>query len=255
MTRRERLERKLELREEWAWKAAARSEQRFAAAHTLADSIPLGQPILVGHQSEAHARRDADRIHNNMQKGVELSALAEHHGSRAGGIERALKQSVFSDDDDAVEALEARAEANEEKRDRMKKINAMFRKGDAEGLAAIGLNLDTLRASVEKNYSWDKQPYPKYELTNLGARIRADRERIKHVKVQRERAAQAECSPNGVTIEQCSGGYVRVTFAQKPDREILTALKAAGFWWGSGSWAGKADSLPADVSVLAACLP
>jgi hypothetical protein len=71
------------------------------------------------------------------------------------------------------------------------------------------------------------------------------------VKQRQERTAKAEESPAGVTIEQCREGYVRVTFAEKPAREILDALRGAGFWWKHGSWAGKADSLPESVSNLA----
>src|SRR5690348_14788034 len=40
----------------------ADAEQARAAVSAIADQIPLGQPILVGHHSEARARRDAERI-------------------------------------------------------------------------------------------------------------------------------------------------------------------------------------------------
>ena len=43
---------------------------------------------------------------------------------------------------------------------------------------------------------------------------------------------------------------MRVTFAEKPDREILDALRAAGFGWGGGSWCGKRENLPAEVKEL-----
>lgn len=46
---------------------------------------------------------------------------------------------------------------------------------------------------------------------------------------RRDRAAKADASPTGVMLEDCSGGYVRVVFAAKPERDILDALKAAGF--------------------------
>lgn len=249
MTRRERLERKMERREEWAGKAAARSSQRFGAAKRIADAIPFGQPILVGHHSERHARRDQERIHNNMAKGCELSDLSEHHESKADGIQRQLDKSVFSDDPDAIEALEARIAANEAKRDNMKKINSLYRKGDAAGLAALGLNLETLSEKLKTAYSWEKRPYPSYSLTNLGARIRTDRERIKQIRTVQERQAAAQDSPDGVTFTH-AGEYVRVTFAEKPDREILTSLRAAGFWWGAGCWSGRTENLP---QAVAAC--
>lgn len=60
MTRRERLEAKLAKREEWASKAQGKADARFESTRKLADSILLGQPILVGHHSEGHARRDAE---------------------------------------------------------------------------------------------------------------------------------------------------------------------------------------------------
>lgn len=41
--------------------------------------------------------------------------------------------------------------------------------------------------------------------------------------------------------------YVRVTFPEKPDREVLDSLRAAGFRWGAGSWVGRRDAVPASV--------
>ena len=250
MTRRERLERKLERRQEWAGKASTRSGAAFGAAHRIADVIPMGQPILVGHHSEGRARRDAARIDSSMRKGCDLSDLSKHHESKADGIQHHLNNSVFSDDPDAIEALEARITEKEDERDNMKKINSLYRKGDAAGLGALGLNLETLREGLKTAYSWEKRPYPSYSLTNLGARIRSDRERIKQIRTVQERQAAAQDSPNGVTFTH-AGEYVRVTFAEKPEREILTSLKAAGFWWGAGCWSGKTESLPQAVKDVA----
>lgn len=52
------------------------------------------------------------------------------------------------------------------------------------------------------------------------------------------------------TLEPCAGGYCRVTFAEKPDRSILDALKAAGFFWCKGHCGGKLEQLPAEVKAL-----
>ena len=247
MTRRERLEAKLERRREWADKASARSDAAFSAARRLADSIPFGQPILVGHHSERHARRDAERIHNGMSRGVEAMHLAEHHEAAADGLEHALEHSVFSDDPNAIEAIEVRIAEHEQKRNRMKLINKLFSKGDVAGLAAIGLDLDKLRVSVAGNFSWDKKPYPAYELTNLGARIRSDKVRIEDIKRRNARSAAADTAPGGVLIEG-TGEYCRVTFAEKPERPVIEALKAAGFVWGGGSWSGCRANLPPEVT-------
>jgi hypothetical protein len=251
MTRRERLERKLDKRREWADKAEARSTAASDTAHHIASFIPPGQPILVGHHSEKRHRRDLDRIDSNMRKAIDNQDLAEHHTAKAGGIATALDRSIFSDDSNAVEALEERIKEHEAQREQMKTINKLYRKGDAEGLAALGINLESLKTTLAaKGSYWGQAPHLPYELSNLGGRITADRKRLEHVKQQQERSAQAEATPNGVSLQQCQGGYVRVTFAEKPERSILTALKDAGFFWGAGSWAGKADQLPNEVKEL-----
>ena len=251
MTRRERLERKIERRAEWAEKAAARSSQRFNTAHKIADAIPFGQPILVGHHSEKHARADAARIDNNMRKGCELADLAEHHESKAAGLANQLDRAIFSDDTNATDALKARIAENEAKRDQMKKINALYRKADAAGLAALGINIDQLKAKLaEAGSYWGSAPHLPYELTNLGARIRDDKKRLEQIERDQVRKAKAEDAPNGVTLEPRREGYCLITFAEKPKREILDALKAAGFWWAKGSWAGKQDQMPPCVAEL-----
>ena len=77
MTRRERLERKVEKREEWADKARVRSEASFAAASAISDRIPLGQPILVGHHSERRARViDSGKLELDLQFDSFEAALA-----------------------------------------------------------------------------------------------------------------------------------------------------------------------------------
>lgn len=61
----------------------ATSEARHGAARQIADGIPFGQPILVGHHSERRARRDAERIHNNMRAAVDADAAARETARRA----------------------------------------------------------------------------------------------------------------------------------------------------------------------------
>ncbi len=55
------------------------------AVHRIADGIPLGQPILIGHHSERHARRDAEKIENGMRKAVNMWKTSEYWKRRAAG--------------------------------------------------------------------------------------------------------------------------------------------------------------------------
>lgn len=244
MTRRERLEAKLAKRLDWAAKREKKSDAAFDATRKLADSIPLGQPILVGHHSERHARRDAERIHSGMEAGVEHAKMADLHASKAGGIEHALETSIFSDDADAIERLEERIDAMEKDRARFKLVNTLYRKGDAAGLAAIGISLDALARALEGVPSFNRKPHPPYELSNLGSNIRRLRERVVAIRARNARTAKAEAS-GGATIEGAE--YVRVTFAEKPERSTIDALRAAGFAWSAGSWMGRRAQLPAGI--------
>jgi len=51
----------------------------------IAQHIPFGQPILVGHHSERRARKDAERIQNGMRKAVQMWDTAEYWKRRAAG--------------------------------------------------------------------------------------------------------------------------------------------------------------------------
>ena len=71
-----------------------------------------------------------------MARGVEAMKRADHHGQVAETIARQLATSVFSDDVDAVEAIQAKiakAEANQAK---AKAINAAIRKHAKANAAA-----------------------------------------------------------------------------------------------------------------------
>jgi protein-L-isoaspartate O-methyltransferase len=61
------------------------------AVRQIADNIPFGQPILVGHHSERHARRDAAKIENGMRRAVKMWETASYWEERARGALRHAK--------------------------------------------------------------------------------------------------------------------------------------------------------------------
>jgi len=56
------------------------------AVSKIADGIPLGQPILVGHHSERKARKDAERIEKGMRRAVRMWDTSEYWTARAAGV-------------------------------------------------------------------------------------------------------------------------------------------------------------------------
>ena len=244
MTRRERLERKLEQREEWAEKARTRAGARWAAAGKIADGIPFGQPILVGHHSEKRHRRDVAKINAGSTKAVEEWQKAKHHDEKAAGLTRQLGSSIFADDPDAVQALTERIAEETAKADRESDINKAWRKGKgrlgwAEGL---GLRPDTIAAIEE---TMRQSPYLKGPCFAGHTRANVRRLKLRLEEVTARQARQGRAAAAGVLIE--GARYVRITFPEKPDRATLDALKAAGFGWSGGSWHGERERIPAEV--------
>ncbi|WP_331721563.1 DUF3560 domain-containing protein [Streptomyces sp. NBC_00212] len=63
---------------QYADNAATRSENAWKRGHQIADGIPLGQPVLVGHHSERRARRDQERIDTAMRTSIGERDRAAH---------------------------------------------------------------------------------------------------------------------------------------------------------------------------------
>jgi hypothetical protein len=84
----ERAEQRADRFETYQEKRVAEAERTHEAVETLANGIPLGQPILVGHHSERRARKDAERIRNGMAKAVRLWETSEYWERRAKGTIR-----------------------------------------------------------------------------------------------------------------------------------------------------------------------
>lgn len=82
---------------EYSSNAQARAEVARNTVAAIADLIPLGQPILKNHHSEAHARRDADRIHNGMRRTIEETKKAEYWRGRIHATEQAAVRKFAPD--------------------------------------------------------------------------------------------------------------------------------------------------------------
>lgn len=144
MTYRERRERKAERLREWAEKREAKSAGAHQAAHDATAQIPFGQPILVGHHSERRHRNAVERGQRQATAAIEHGRKATEFEERAANIEAAADRAIYSDDENAIEALEERIAGLEAKRGRIKAYNASCRKGAPD----LGLLNEAERASL-----------------------------------------------------------------------------------------------------------
>lgn len=105
----ERAEARAERFDDYSGKRTGDAERAHKAVKQLADGIPLGQPILVGHHSERRARRDAERIENGMRKAVKMWETAEYWKNRA---QAALDHAAYKERPDVRARRIARIEAD-----------------------------------------------------------------------------------------------------------------------------------------------
>lgn len=119
----ERAETRADRFDEYSGNRAAEAESARAAVSAIADHIPFGQPILVGHHSEARARKDAERIENGMRKAVNLWDTAQYWQRRAAGALRHAKHKERPD----VRARRIKTlEADKRKHERTREEAAFF---------------------------------------------------------------------------------------------------------------------------------
>jgi phospholipid N-methyltransferase len=81
----DRAEERAERFENYSDHRAQDADRAHKAVSDITDNIPFGQPILVGHHSEKHARRDAKRIKQGMTRAVKMWETSTYWTRRAAG--------------------------------------------------------------------------------------------------------------------------------------------------------------------------
>jgi predicted RNA-binding protein YlqC (UPF0109 family) len=100
----ERKENRINRLQTKAAEAGSEARAQFKRAQDIGKCIPMGQPILVGHHSEAHARADARRIDTAMRKSIEAQNEAADYAAKAEAASR--NRAISGDNPDAVKVEE-----------------------------------------------------------------------------------------------------------------------------------------------------
>lgn len=148
---------------------------------------------------------------------------------------------IMSDDKDALKKLTAKLEGLEALQEKMKAVNAYFRKHKTlEGCPDL---TEEARRKLESGQVYHEAPYPGWALSNNNANIRRIKERIAALQKEAVRAAESA----GATPEQGDGyvlkenheiGRIQFVFDGKPDADTRALLKSHGFRWApsEGAW-------------------
>ncbi len=240
----ERREYRIERLENRAAAAQAESTAAYEAAHSIMEHIPAGQPILIGHHSERHHRRDLDQIDRNMRKSVEADKKAGYYAARAEAA--ASNTAISSDDPEAVEKLQAKLEGLQAGQTMMKAINAYYRKHKT--LDNCPELTPELRQGIE--HSWSKGwyvgiPFPPYALSNNNAEINRIKKRLEALRQVDEMEHIEIEFDGGMIVTNEDINRVQIIFDSKPDEAIRQKLKGWGFRWSPREKAWQAQRTPA----------
>jgi hypothetical protein len=215
-----------------AERAERESESNWNQARRMTDCIPFGQPILVGHYSESRDRNYRARIESKHRKGYELHKRAEQLRGRAASA--ANNDAIFSDDPEAIEKLGGKVAQLEARQERMKEINAIYRKFIKNPATLDSADIPESTKTTLRNFkpNWHGgQPFPAYALTNNGANIRRLKERAQVLEV-RQAQETTEKEINGIRIvDNCEDNRLQIFFPGKPDDAVRSSLKSHGFRW------------------------
>ncbi|MBU2724049.1 DUF3560 domain-containing protein [Acidithiobacillus ferridurans] len=232
------------------------AKSRLDQARRMADVIPFGQPILVGHHSEKRDRKFRERIHQNFGKGFDLLKQAEHYERRAKGVN---DYAISADDPDAVKKLTARVETLKTAQERMKAANAAIRNHEKNGPEAQQAALEGLGFKPEQAKSlltpdvMGTVGFASYSLSNNNANIKRLEARIQTLEKARKLEDRETQYAWGSVRENKEINRIQFRFDGKPEEEVRNLMKSSGFRWAPSEsawqrqWTGNAVYAARDV--------
>ena len=229
----ERRENRIERFKELADKNAEKAEQLSDQAHKMADVIPLGQPILIGHYSEKGDRNYRARISNTFDKAMETHDKSKYYAEKATSAES--NTAISSDNPNALDLLKAKLAKCQAFQERAKTINKIIRKKTTDEekvkeLIGIGLTEYLAKEHLKPDYA-GRIGVPAFELTNNNGNMKRIKDRIAALEKESTEITTEQMIGDITIINSIEENRILITFPGVPDEGIRAMLKADGFRW------------------------
>lgn len=213
-------------------KAHQEYEAKHQEAHQMAQVIPFGQPILVGHHSEGRDRRFRGRIHNKFGQAFAALEKAEHYQEKAASVG---KGGISSDDPEALQKLRLKLANLQRNHENMKAANRAIRasKNDDERirtLIAIGFTEEQAHELITPD-CFGYVGFAPFSLVNHNAKINSVKKRIATLEAAEQRTNKREKTEHYTYQEDVEENRVKFEFDGKPSLEVRNILKRYGFKW------------------------
>ena len=196
--------------EERAEQASAESASTYNRARDMAQAIPFGQPILVGHHSETRDRNYRDRIHTTYGKAFALQDKAKHYEQKAASVGTG---GISSDDPDAIEKLRAELANVEQAQERReaKDQERLERHGQAAALASQNIEAEQPKAKQAQGFELDAQNQDSAEQRNDRNEINGQQAKALAKELNRD-------NENGDQVKQARAREIAERFKEKAAR-------------------------------------
>ena len=209
---------------------AAMKQAASSDLHTLSrsytDMIPFGQPILVGHHSEARHRRAIDKSWNTLGKAVKAQEQADHLARKAA---RVGTGGISSNDPEAVTKLKAKLKNHEESQRIMVAANKAIKAGNDQALLDLGLPPEQIENLKAGDYA-GRVGFAPYALQNNNAEIRRLKKRIDDLMALYN--AEPIDYENDDFSMSVDNGQIVIDFKDgKPAEEVRKLLRSKAFKW------------------------
>ena len=214
----------------YARRLAENLNQSYAIAIRCPSVLVAGPANFPVRKKEKQNRADDA----NMRERQEIQGILH----RIRGVGTA---GISSDDENALQKLREKLARHEREQDVMKSVNVYYRKhGTLDDCPLLSAEeVEKIKAAMARSHRAAPKPYESYLLSNNNQTIRSIKARIAELE-----AKQSSPAPEGWSFE---GGRVvmnqeenriQILFDGKPDADIRSELKHAGFRWApsQGAW-------------------
>lgn len=243
----DRLEAKKDRLEDRATAKRQQSDQAYKRSYDLVSAIPFGQPILVGHHSEARHRKAVDTSWNLIGKSVSLDKEAASLAGRAASVGTG---GISSNDPEALIKLKEKLKNLVNSQETMKAVNKIVKSKkltDSEKIEKI-VNDELLKVGhAQEILNPDfagRVGFASYSLQNNNAEIRRTQKRIEELeKLHNRTPLEFENDDFSMNI---NNGQIVIDFSGGKPNEVTRKLvgRAYSFKWSryQGAWVRKVTS-------------
>lgn len=251
MTREERRQARIERYRKLAANATAQSEELFRKSSRMAEVIPFGQPILVGHYSEKSDRNYRNRIRNTMDKSAEAAQKALYYEQKAKAAES--NDAIYLEDEDSVRKLEEKLKKHIRLQEQMKAANKIVKskklsdQEKIEELMGLGLSNESAVGLISPN-RFQGPGFAPYQLSNNNAIIRNTKRRLEQAVKLKNTESEEYMIADVKVVTNTEDNRLQLFFPDKPDEEMRKKLKQNGFRWSpsNGCWQSYLTRIQAD---------